>query len=195
LFEGVYNVTAVDETGCTADSTFEVLADIITDMEVTVFSSPVTCWNEGDGTATAAVTGGTLPISYQWNDPQAQITATAVGLVEEVYTVVVTDAIGCTLSYLVEVEPTVGCFFIADMLTPNGDGANDEWVIGGLEFFPSSSVQIFNRWGQLLFESKGYPNRWDGTYNGNILPIADYYYVITYDNSKDPITGTVTIKY
>ncbi|MFM1930899.1 MAG: hypothetical protein RL226_202, partial [Bacteroidota bacterium] len=78
---------------------------------------------------------------------------------------------------------------------PNGDGANDEWVIGGLEFFPSSSVQIFNRWGQLLFESKGYPNRWDGTYNGNILPIADYYYVITYDNSKDPITGTVTIKY
>ncbi|MFM1931998.1 MAG: hypothetical protein RL226_1301, partial [Bacteroidota bacterium] len=157
LFEGVYNVTAVDETGCTADSTFEVLADIITDMEVTVFSSPVTCWNEGDGTATAAVTGGTPPISYQWNDPQAQITATAVGLVEEVYTVVVTDAIGCTLSYLVEVEPTVGCFFIADMLTPNGDGANDEWVIGGLEFFPSSSVQIFNRWGQLLFESKGYP--------------------------------------
>lgn len=195
LFEGTYTVVAVDETGCTAESTFEVTAEIITDMLVSVFSSPVTCWDEGDGTATAAVTGGTPPINYLWNDPQSQITATAVGLEEEVYTVVVTDAIGCTLSYLVEVEPTVGCFFIADIITPNGDGANDEWVIGGLEFFPSSTVQVFNRWGQILFESKGYPTRWDATFNGNVLPIADYYYIITYDPAKDPITGTVTIKY
>lgn len=195
LFEGTYTVVASDETGCVAEATFEVTAEIITDMLVSVFSSPVTCWDEGDGTATAAVTGGTPPIQYLWNDPQAQITATAVGLVEEVYTVVVTDAIGCTLSYLVEVEPTVGCFFIADIITPNGDGANDEWVIGGLEFFPSSTVQVFNRWGQVLFESKGYSTRWDATFNGNVLPIADYYYIITYDPSRDPITGTVTIKY
>ncbi|MDP4826894.1 MAG: gliding motility-associated C-terminal domain-containing protein [Flavobacteriales bacterium] len=195
LFEGPYTVVASDETGCIAEATFEVTAEIITDMLVSVFSSPVTCWDEGDGTATAVVTGGTPPIEYLWNDPQNQITATAVGLVEEVYSVTVTDAIGCTLSYLVEVEPTVGCFFIADIITPNGDGANDEWVIGGLEFFPSSTVQVFNRWGQILFESKGYSTRWDATYNGNVLPIADYYYIITFDPSRDPITGTVTIKY
>ncbi|MDG1261046.1 MAG: gliding motility-associated C-terminal domain-containing protein [Flavobacteriales bacterium] len=195
LFEGEYTVLAEDSTGCFADSTFTIGADITTDLDVSLFTSPVTCWEEADGTATAAVTGGELPISYQWNDENAQTTATAVGLPEEVYSVTVTDAIGCTLSFLVEVEPTVGCFFIADALTPNGDGANDEWVIGGLEYFPNSTVQVFNRWGQLLFESTGYATRWDGRFKSNLLPIADYYYVITYDEAKDPITGTVTIKY
>ncbi|NQX91143.1 MAG: gliding motility-associated C-terminal domain-containing protein, partial [Flavobacteriales bacterium] len=195
LFEGEYFVSAVDSIGCTADSLLIVTAAIETDMEIEMFSSPVTCWNTGDGTATAAVTGGELPISWQWNDPMNQTTATAVGLDEEVYTVIVTDAIGCTLSGIVEVEPTEGCFFIATALTPNSDGTNDTWTIGGLEFFPQSTVQVFNRWGQLLFESQGYETPWDGTFNGRELPTADYYYIITYDDAKDPITGTVTIKY
>ncbi len=195
LFEGTYTISGVDSTGCTADTTFTVNADITADIEVEIFTSQVTCWNESDGTATAAVTGGSLPINYTWNDPNGQTTATAVGLSEGVYSVTVTDAIGCTLSFLAEVEPTPGCFFIADVLTPNGDGANDEWIIGGLEFFPNSMVQVYNRWGQLLFESRGYNTRWDGMWNGRQLPVADYYYVITYDETQDPITGTVTIKY
>lgn len=195
LFEGTYTITGEDATGCTADTTFTVLADIITDMELTVFSSPVTCWDEQDGTATVAVTGGTPPILYDWNDENAQTTATAIGLEEGGYSVIVTDAIGCTLSAIVEVEPTVGCFFIATVLTPNGDGFNDDWVIGGLEYFPTAMVQVYNRWGQLLFESRGYNQRWDGTWNGRLVSVADYYYVITYDVNSDPLTGTVTVKY
>ena len=195
LFEGTYTITGEDVTGCVADTTFTVLADIITDMELTVFSSPVTCWDEQDGTATVAVTGGTLPILYTWNDENSQTTATAIGLEEGGYSVIVTDAIGCTLSAIVEVEPTVGCFFIATVLTPNGDGFNDDWVIGGLEFFPTALVQVYNRWGQLLFESRGYNQRWDGTWNGRLVSVADYYYVITYDVNRDPLTGTVTVKY
>ena len=195
LFEGTYTITGEDATGCVADTTFTVLADIITDMELTVFSSPVTCWDEQDGTATVAVTGGTPPILYDWNDENSQSTATAIGLEEGGYSVIVTDAIGCTLSAIVEVEPTVGCFFIATVLTPNGDGFNDDWVIGGLEYFPTATVQVFNRWGQLLFESRGYNQRWDGTWNGRLVSVADYYYVITYDLNSDPLTGTVTVKY
>lgn len=195
LFEGTYTITGTDATGCPADTVFTVTAEIETDMEVEVFSSPVTCWNEADGTATAAVTGGTPPITYQWDDENNQVTATAIGLPEDNYTVTVTDAIGCNLSFLVEVEPTVGCFFIATAITPNGDGSNDDWVIGGLEYFPQSSVQVYNRWGQLLFESRGYSTRWDATWNGRRVPVADYYFVITYDPNKEPITGTVTVKY
>lgn len=195
LFEGTYTVVGEDVTGCTADTTFTVTATIITDMQVTIFTSPVTCWEEADGTATAAVTGGTPPITYQWNDPNNQTTATAVGLPDDVYSVIVTDAIGCNLSFLAEVEPTIGCFFIATAITPNGDGANDDWVIGGLEYFPNSLVQVYNRWGQLLFESRGYTTRWDAQWNGRLVPIADYYFVITYDENREPITGTVTVKY
>lgn len=195
LFEGEYEFVVFDSTGCSTDTVLTLGATILTDMTATMFSSPVTCWNENDGTATAAVSGGTEPITYQWNDEQGQITATAVGLAEETYIVTIVDAIGCTITETIEVEPTEGCFFIATALTPNGDGANDTWTIGGLEFFPQSSVQVFNRWGQLLFESTGYNTPWDGRYNGSELPVADYYFIITYDQEKEPITGTVTIKY
>lgn len=195
LFEGTYNIIGQDETGCFADTTFTIGADLVTDMELTTFSSPVSCWEEGDGTATVAVTGGEQPISYSWSDSNGQTTATAIGLTEDTYSVIVVDAIGCTLSEFVEVEPTEGCFFIATAVTPNGDGFNDEWVIGGLEYFPNSMVQVYNRWGQLLFESRGYSTRWDATWNGRRVPIADYYFVITYDENREPITGTVTVKY
>jgi len=195
LFEGEYSVSAADTAGCTADSTFLVEADIITDMLVEIFTSPVTCWQTSDGTATAAVTGGQQPISYVWSDNEDQVTATAIGLPEDVYSVTVTDNIGCTLGFLATVEPTEDCLFIADALTPNGDGINDRWVVGGLEFFPQSEVQVFNRWGQMLFRSSPGTTWWDGTFNGALLPASDYYYVITVFAGAEPITGTVTLKY
>ena len=195
LYEGVYHVTAVDATGCIEDSLFVVGAEEDTDMILTMLSSPVTCWNEQDGTVTASVDGGHLPIHYLWSDILAQETATATGLFEDTYAVVITDSLGCTLSSAVTVEPTIGCFFIADAITPNGDGYNDEWIVGGLEFFPSSKVSVFNRWGQELFNSLGYAKRWDGRFNNAPLPMGDYYYVIDFNGDQDPITGTVTLKY
>lgn len=195
LFEGEYYVSAADTAGCTTDSSFVVEADIVTDMLVEIFTTPVTCWQTSDGTATAAVTGGQLPIQYIWSDADAQTTATAIGLPEDVYSVTVTDDIGCTLGFLATVDPTEDCLFIADALTPNGDGINDRWVVGGLEFYPQSEVEVFNRWGQLLFRSKPGTTWWDGTYNGALLPASDYYYVITVEPGAEPITGTVTIKY
>jgi gliding motility-associated-like protein len=195
LFEGVYHVLAVDQTGCTEEAEFEVTAEEVTDMVVEVLSSPTTCWERNDGTATASVSGGYLPISYAWSDSKAQTTATATGLAEDTYAVVVTDSLGCTLEFTVTVEPTVGCLFIAEAITPNGDGYNDEWVVGGLEYFPNADVLVFNRWGQVLFESRGYMQRWDGRLNGVELPVADYYYVIDLADGSAPITGTVTLKY
>lgn len=194
--EGTIEITLIDESNCILEEEYEVIPDIITDMVLSTFSSPETCWNTQDGTATVGVQNGNLPISYLWDDPSEQTTPTAIGLTSsEFYTVTVTDDIGCTLDATVFVDPTIGCFYIATAITPNGDGSNDEWVIGGLEFFPDATVQVFNRWGQEVFESKGYPVRWDGRFKGEFLPVADYYFIIEYDKSKDPILGTVTIKY
>ena len=195
LYEGIYNIVAIDSTGCVEDTAFVVSAEEDTDMLINMLSSPVTCWNEQDGTATASVVGGNLPIEYLWSDELTQTTATATGLYEDTYSVVVTDSLGCTLTRVVTVDPTIGCLFIAEAITPNGDGYNDEWVVGGLEFFPTAVVRVFNRWGQELFNSVGYQKRWDGRYNNAPLPMADYYYVIEFSGNQDPITGTVTLKY
>jgi gliding motility-associated-like protein len=195
LFEGVYNVLAIDSTGCAEDTAFVVGAEEVTDMILNMLSSPVTCWNEQDGTTTASLVGGYQPVEFLWSDELAQTTATATGLYEDTYSVVVIDSLGCTLTDVVSVDPTIGCFFIAEAITPNGDGYNDEWIVGGLEYFPTASVKVYNRWGQELFSSIGYKERWDGRYNNAPLPVADYYYVIEFAESQDPITGTVTLKY
>lgn len=80
--------------------------------------------------------------------------------------------------------------------SPNGDGVNDLFFIERIQNYPNAVVQIFNRWGNLIYTSNpGYTNPWDGKYNGNELPIGTYYYVIDLkdDAAKELITGPVSI--
>ncbi len=87
----------------------------------------------------------------------------------------------------------------ADMptaFTPNGDGKNDTWRIPELEPFPEAVVEVFDRWGNLIFRSEpGYSNPWDGVANdGRTMPMDSYYFMIHLnDSSSDPFSGTVTI--
>jgi gliding motility-associated-like protein len=81
--------------------------------------------------------------------------------------------------------------------TPNGDGYNDTWVIPhAIEYGDKIEVQVFNRWGEKIFQSRGYggSSEWDGTFKDKPLPVGTYYYIITLDDGKtEPFTGTVTI--
>lgn len=73
---------------------------------------------------------------------------------------------------------------IPTMITPNFDGLNDLFVINYLEkVYPECEVTIFNRWGSVVFQSIGYKNPWDGTRNGEKLPMGTYFYNI---DLKDP---------
>ena len=195
LSEMTYLATVTDQVGCTYSETFDIGIDVVTDMEVYTLTSPVTCWNAADGTATVSVKGGQSPFTYEWSDPFGQTTATAVGLTEDTYTVVVADALGCRRTASQAVDAIEGCLFIADALTPNGDGKNDEWIVGGLEDYPESEVIVYNRWGQRVFVSEGGDRKWDGTLNGMPLPVADYHYTIDLFPGALPIRGTVTLKY
>ena len=83
-------------------------------------------------------------------------------------------------------------------ITPNGDGNNDDWNLQGIDnMYPNNVVKIFNRWGNLLFESPvgNYDgNRWDGTFKGNMLPVGSYFYIIDFnDGSTEAETGSVSI--
>jgi gliding motility-associated-like protein len=88
---------------------------------------------------------------------------------------------------------------IPNTFSPNGDGVNDTWEIPGIELYPDCYIQVFDRWGQLVFQTNGYPasKRWDGTRNGNGRPLApsSYYYVINLrtEDFPEPIKGFVSI--
>ncbi|WP_346321106.1 Calx-beta domain-containing protein [Chitinophaga sp. YIM B06452] len=61
-----------------------------------------------------------------------------------------------------------------NVITPNGDGKNEKLIIGGLEKYPGSRIQIFNRWGGQVYRSNDYRNDWDGSN----LNESTYYYIL-----------------
>ncbi|MFT4153737.1 T9SS type B sorting domain-containing protein [Parafilimonas sp.] len=117
-----------------------------------------------------------------------------------------------TVTYSVKVSTPEGCYsydsikiyifetgpevFIPTAFTPNGDGVNDVYkiTVAGMKQF--SYLRIYNRWGQLLFNT-GTPNKgWDGTYNGNKQPSGTYVYVVAatdYNNKPYFKKGTFVL--
>ena len=83
---------------------------------------------------------------------------------------------------------------IPNAFSPNNDGINDTWFIEPLYLFPECKVEVYNRYGQIVYRSNGYDNPWDGRKNGHQLPTGVYYYIIDLKNPPNkPLTGSVTI--
>jgi len=71
-------------------------------------------------------------------------------------------------------------------VSPNGDGSNDVFYIAGIADYPNSDLQIYNRWGNKVYETIGYKNDWDGTFNGKReVPDGTYFYVLELNNPDD----------
>jgi gliding motility-associated-like protein len=86
------------------------------------------------------------------------------------------------------------CLIIPNAFSPNGDLINDDWTVGNIERYPEVEIRIYDNWGKLLWKSdRGYSQKWDGTSNGDKLPVDSYFYVIDLHNGSKPIGGSVTI--
>jgi gliding motility-associated-like protein len=83
----------------------------------------------------------------------------------------------------------------SNSFTPNGDGINDQWILRGLETDKTAMVQVFNRYGRMVFGSSGYTTPWDGHHQGSKLPQGTYYYRISVRSGKQVVSGVVSIIY
>jgi gliding motility-associated-like protein len=86
---------------------------------------------------------------------------------------------------------------IPSAFSPNGDGINETFK-PDMQCVPGNyKMNIFNRSGQLIYETKNYQDAWDGRYNGKPLPIGTYYYIINYLNvglqKPEQFSGSITI--
>lgn len=82
---------------------------------------------------------------------------------------------------------------IPNIFSPNGDGVHDRWVIDYLNTYPGSTVDIYNRYGQLIFHSDGYAMPWDGTVGGKPVPVGTYYYIVNPKNGRKIMSGYVDV--
>ena len=85
---------------------------------------------------------------------------------------------------------------IPNTITPNNDGKNDVWKLEFINIlFPDATVEVYNQWGQQLFSSVGYSEPWDATYNDELVPDGNYFYVITLNAGleKDQFKGALLV--
>jgi gliding motility-associated-like protein len=112
----------------------------------------------------------------------------------------VTDFNNCkdTVEYILS-GGTESCLLIPTFFSPNVDGVNDTWEIKGIQYFPAIEIEIFSRWGDVIYEYSGsgsgyLSDQWDGTFKGRELPISSYVFILTLNDGNEPIQGIVTIK-
>ena len=202
--EGMYTVVGTDTNGCSSEDSVMVTVD--SDNSTDATGDDLICPGEN---ATLNATGGT---SFNWSGPlgysgtgssitisSAQPTQTGW------YTVVATDANGCTAtdSTYLAVENNSDCLLIPTLFTPDNDGHNDTWEINGLENFEEAEVEIYNRWGNMVYYSSPYLNDWDGTVNRGTtiddtgrVPVGTYFYIIRLNDAENStFNGYVEVQY
>ena len=190
LGSNTYTVEGTDANGCEDEQSVTITGTPYPELIFEV-TDPA-CQGESSGNIVAVASNGTAPYSFVWNNGTLQSENNGVGA--GTYEVTVTDDNGCeTQGSVVVIDPTEPCFFIPGGLTPNGDGANETWEIGGLSQYPDAKVMVFDRWGQQVYTGDytsllmGWDIKWKE------CPTADYYYILDLGNGEK-YNGVVTLK-
>jgi len=197
---GTYSVMVTDANGCTTSSSTSI---INTGAIVATASSTQTTIDEGNTTVILA-TGGT---TYSWT-PASSLSCnncalpTASPTTNTTYTVYVSDIYNCKDSATITIHVKRGCqgedsdIYIANIFSPNGDGKND---VLNLEGGGITDIYwaIYDRWGNMLFETTDQSQGWDGTKKGAAMESGTYVYYLkalcVKSNTEIKLKGNVSI--
>lgn len=169
---GSYTVELTNSQGCKSTKTFEVsgvetpvIDEIVSDRR----SITILLENQGD-------------YLYSLDASNYQPSNLFPSVNGGIYTAYVKNLAGCSV-----VTKQFAHLVLPEYITPNNDGYHDHFELKGVDFFGSSEIRIFDRYGKLLAFGTGADFRWNGTDNNKPLPEEDYWYSID-------IEGFETIK-
>jgi gliding motility-associated-like protein len=192
LAAATYTISVKDANLCTSSITVSITEPAALSLESTKVDA--SCPDAADGSITLTLTGGTQPYSVIWSD--GILTQDRLNIPNGTYSVVVTDKNSCAVSadVVIGVVGSELCIEIPTVITPNNDGANDTWKIKNIDLFPNAEVFVYNRWGELVFNSKNLSaNQWNGTYKGRLLPTDSYHYILHLNDGSKPKSGVISI--
>ena len=200
---GTYEVTVTDEAGNIGTATFALAepAALVIDLAETI---TMDC--EMNGKICINISGGTIPYKIQWLNDVMSDELCIEGLRAADYPVIITDQNDCTKekNFLVGSDPNcIDCYTSIKVMTPNEDGWNDAFIMNCADTAPNNHLEIYNRWGQLVFEADDYQcisigegDCWRGrTRNNRPVDEGGYFWVFEFDdtNGRKRIKGHVTI--
>ena len=138
------------------------------------------------------------PYTFSWRDNNNQEVGSQLNLTNvppASYSLTITDSFNCAVSSepIDLTRPQQNQLIIPTAFTPNGDGVNDFWNITNADNYPEGTFDIYNRYGQRVFASRGYHAAFDGYRDSKQLPVGTYYYIITLNTGCPPVTGSLTI--
>jgi len=194
LFLTVTNV----ENGCTSEFTVPIT---ISDLELELTADPDSTINRGESVEITASSPGDS-LEYSWSN--GETTETIIVQPEEttVFNVQVTDANGCEADgsiTIMVIQPVCDSsdVFIPSGFSPNGDGVNDELIVRS-NFIQEMQLDVYNRWGEIVFNTTDQRTGWNGMYqnNGDELHSDTYAYclkVVCTNDLSYTMLGNVTL--
>ncbi|WP_422108029.1 T9SS type B sorting domain-containing protein [Winogradskyella sp.] len=176
---GIYGVTVTDITTSTQTSCMNMAITEVIESEPPVLTAGVTTQAFSENHVIEAVATGPGDYEYSLDGGPWQSSGTFADVSAGEHEVTARDRNGCGL--------TVVSVFVLDYpryFTPNGDGNHETWNIAGIG--SSAKIYIFDRYGKLLKQLSPTGPGWDGTFNGQLMPTSDYWFLLEYD---EPLTG------
>lgn len=199
LAPGTYTVNVTDTTtGCKLSDTFTISQP--DSLYAVLQSYNDDCYDANTGRVTVDVYGGTTPYKYNWSNGGTSANVSDVGA--GTYGVTITDNNNCTVQKTADVQKD-NCDFnivVHNAITPNGDMQNDYLTIDGIQYYPNNQLYVFDKWGDIVYQKKGYNNQWNAiSTKGDPLPDGTYYYVLKLNEQnkaggKNEYTGFLMIK-
>ncbi len=173
LSSGVYYVTVRHLiSGCISESVEVIINEV---PKISIDLIPV-CENENRFVLKAKAQDSNF--EYLWNtgETSSEIEISNIG----VYSVLV-SLDNCSNEFSINIE-NIPCM-IPKGISPNGDSMNNEFDLSG--FGTINKVEIYNRYGKIVYHQSNYTNQWKGqSNNGKELPTGTYYYRIIFQNSQ-----------
>lgn len=190
--DSYYLIVENERNGCTATDSIT-----ITQETISVTIQPNNSILRGNWLELKpTVVSTAYPVVYNWS-PVVGISSANDSVISvspsetQEYIIQVISPVGCIASDTISVS-VFDRMYIPDAFSPNGDGINDSFIIQNGEL-QIESIQIFNRWGEVVYSETGYSNPWDGRYLSEKLPTGTYVYKII--TSYHTYEGSVLILY
>jgi gliding motility-associated-like protein len=188
---GIYSFMVTDSLGCQDSLSVQIFEP--EPVAATFLVVPVECKDQYNGELTAYGNGGIGNYTYEWGIGSTDQYIN--GLATNTYSIHIEDVLGCSVDTFAFV-PKLNefCIFPPNTFTPNGDDYNDTWVIDNIDVYQDLHFQLFNKWGNLVYESKGLYQPWDGKVGGVTVPSDTYYYLLYLNNAdQDKIDGSIIV--